>query len=123
MLTLTEKSHINSQYIINHYQSGCVTINDHKHQQNCLISPTKIAHWPVTTLNRLNAEQCQPVIERKPDLFLIGTGQTFAIPPAKMIHQLYQHGIACDYMQSAAACRTFMALCSDGRSVILGLFL
>lgn len=123
MLTLTEKSQINSQYMINHYEPGCVTINEHKHLQNCLISPKKIAPWPVTSVDLLNTEQCQAVIELNPDLFLIGTGQKFATPPAKIIHHLYQHGIACDYMNNAAACRTFMALCSDGRSVVLGLFL
>lgn len=123
MLTLTEKSHINSQYIINQYQPGLVIINKKKYQQSCLISPNKITDWPVSTLDCLTTDQCQPVIELNPDLFLIGTGQTFAAPPAKIIHHLYQHGIACDHMQSAAACRTFMALCSDGRSVVLGLFL
>lgn len=65
----------------------------------------------------------QAALLSAPELLIVGTGlQRVALPP-KVAVALYQKGIGVDVMNTAAACRTFNLLQSEGRNVAAWLWL
>lgn len=71
----------------------------------------------------INESVFQAALLSAPELLIVGTGlQRVALPP-KVAVALYQKGIGVDVMNTAAACRTFNLLQSEGRNVAAWLWL
>jgi len=122
--TLLSRDPIDAHYLsIDSYQPNAVTIADHCYTHSLLITPTQIFTWPVTALADLTAESLQPIIDLKPDLVLLGTGETFELVRAEQLQPLYAAGIAIECMNNYAACRTHMVLLAEKRRVVTALIL
>ncbi|WP_066570188.1 Mth938-like domain-containing protein [Snodgrassella sp. CFCC 13594] len=65
----------------------------------------------------LEADDFQAAMNAHPEVILVGTGSQQVFLPPKLIAQLGSHGIGMEVMSTAAACRTYMILRSEGRSV------
>ena len=59
----------------------------------------------------------------KPDLVLIGTGERLKFPAMEHYASLIQRNIGVEIMDSAAACRTYNILLSEGRKVVAGIII
>ncbi len=73
--------------------------------------------WQASVIEELTEEDFKPLIASAPELILLGTGSRPIIPPRELVFSLARQGIGLEAMDTAAACRTFNILISEGRRV------
>jgi uncharacterized protein len=90
---------------------------------SCLLSADRLVDdWPPQRLSELKAEHLLPIDALRPELLLIGSGPTMRFPDAEQLSALVKLGIGHEVMDTAAACRTYNVLVSEGRKVVAALF-
>ena len=84
-----------------------------------IITPDKIINdnWNIKSIDELNLDAIEALIELDAHVYLLGTGGTSLIPPQEIIAAFARLGKSIDFMDSAAACRTFNILANEGRRV------
>lgn len=118
------EDHCDSAYIIRAYEPGQITINEDHYDSSLIVNANRlISDWPPHTTDDLEQSHWQPLLELKPELVIIGSGTQFKLLPAALLAPLYEHKISVECMDTGAACRTFMALVSEGRNVAAALLI
>ena len=79
--------------------------------------------WAPTDMASLNAEAFEAVVALKPELVIFGSGSGLVFPSPALWAPLVSRGIGFEAMDSAAACRTYNVLASEGRAVLAALLL
>ena len=94
------------------------------HEHGVLVPWTgAVQPWPVQRSEDLLAEHLQPVLALAPEVVIIGSGARLRFPPAAVLRVLFERRIGVETMDTAAACRTYNVLASEGRSVVAALML
>ncbi len=100
------------------YGNGQLKVNGQTHNTGLIIFPDHLHQpWPVTSVESLTIDQLQPLLDRKPDVALLGSGATQQFPSTRLRRELAQLGLQLDVMDTGAACRTYNLLVSEGRHV------
>ncbi len=111
-------------YQIRGYKAGQITINDQVFARSLIVTTHKlIDNWSPQSFSELKTEHWASVLDLQPDIVILGTGLKFIMPKPLLLSPLYQHHIAVESMDTAAACRTFTALSSEGRAVLAALLI
>jgi len=113
------KSQVSIQ--IQSYVSGCVTINNIAYRQSMLVFPDKIEPWSVQGMADFNEASCAALKVYGAEVILVGTGATLIFPPTSLFQYIRTEGFAIEWMDTAAACRTFQVLASEHRNVLAAL--
>ncbi|MDF1759063.1 MAG: Mth938-like domain-containing protein [Coxiellaceae bacterium] len=123
MQILEEESH--DKYVIRGYTAGkSIKINHTDYQHSLIISSQQlIDDWQPQSVNELTTSHWQAILELKPTIALIGTGEKFHLLPHELLAELYENNIGVECMDTGAACRTFAALQAEGRSVAAALLI
>ena len=99
-----------------------IQVNNTVYSEALIVSAeTLIDDWPVRTAEQFSEEILQPLLELKPDLLLIGTGSRHQFLDQKLSWLLLSAGIGVEVMTTAAACRTFNIVMSEGRNAVAAL--
>lgn len=106
-----------ADYVFNNYGSGILTVNDQPYERSLLIFPNALTEWPVTSIPELELDHFAAFIDRRPDIIILGTGQTQQFPSIDLRRELAGQQIQLDVMDTAAACRTYNLLVSEDRNV------
>ena len=106
-----------AQYQIRAFKKGVIQVNDHVLHTSIIITPHTLIEWPLSSIAQLTPETLEKIVEIKPNILLIGTGETLIFPPLECYGHLLNCGIGVEIMHSAAACRTYSALSSENRNV------
>jgi uncharacterized protein len=101
--------------------SGYVSVNGKRYQASVVVTPDSVSDWPVAEPSALNAADIGALLEHTPEIALIGTGARLQFPPAAVLRPLIERGIGYEIMDTAAACRTYGILMSEGRRVVAAL--
>ncbi len=110
--------------LITGYGESYIEINKQRYAQNLIVMPqTIVVDWHVENVSALNNDHFQGLIKLKPEVVLLGTGKTHVFLHPKNHQILTEHGIALECMTTAAACRTYNILMSEGRLVAAALIL
>jgi len=110
--------------LITGYGESYIEINKQRYAQNLIVMPqTIVVDWHAENVSALNNEHFQELIKLKPEVVLLGTGKTHVFLHPKNHQILTEHGIALECMTTAAACRTYNILMSEGRLVAAALIL
>ena len=118
-LTSAENNHL-----ITAYGQGFVEINNQRYTQNLIVMADKlILDWQATDFASLSAAHFEQLIDLKIEVALLGTGQKHQFLHPKIIQNLTKNGIPLECMTTAAACRTYNILMSEGRNVAAMLIL
>ena len=141
-MQLTEDTN-NCSYQIRAYQPGEITIS-HKASRSdstpqssihnpqsykvytkslILTADTLITDWEPQSLAELMAQHLEKILDLKPEIILLGTGEKFVMPPTALLAPIYERGLSVECMNTGAACRTFIALSSEGRNIAAGLLI
>ena len=111
-------------YHIRGYEPGAIHINHDVYTKSLIISPFRlILDWPPQSLAELKDDHFDPLLALSPDIVLLGTGLRCTLPPARQLAPLYQKQLGVESMDTGAACRTYMALMSEGRKVVAALLI
>ncbi len=122
-MQLTEHKPGNHHYIRKVDADGLL-IDDQRYQASLIVGARLLqTDWPVASLADLNETTIAPLIEHRPEVVLLGIGQTQSFPHIDIQRQFLQHGIGLECMTLPAACRTFNVLMSENRRALAGLIL
>jgi uncharacterized protein len=101
------------------YGSGFIDINSIRHTGSLLVSPdAEVEPWPVASFDALEAHHFAGVLQRQPEVVLLGTGERQRFPHPRLLRPLAEARIGVEVMTTPAACRTYNILMAEGRRVV-----
>ena len=111
-----------NNYLITAYGMGgdgrFVEINQLRYMHNLIVMADKlILDWSATDFFCLTEANFAQIVELKPEVILLGTGEKHQFLHPKIFQKLTENGIPLECMTTAAACRTYNILMSEGRNV------
>jgi len=104
------------------YGPGWIEINALRHEGALLVQPeADVVPWPVKGFDALAATDFEAIAALQPDLVLLGTGERQRFVHPRLIAALASRRIGLECMDTAAACRTYNILMTEGRRVLAAL--
>ncbi len=108
-----------SQYHINAYQPGTITVNGKHYNSGIIISTESFDQESfVDDISKISKQHIQLICNAKPEIILIGTGETQQFLHRDLLKTAAENNLSLDVMNSQAACRTFTVLATEGRRVL-----
>ncbi|MCW9024507.1 MAG: Mth938-like domain-containing protein [Gammaproteobacteria bacterium] len=93
-------------------------------RQSLIISAhALISDWGPSQIDDICADHVEAISRLDPELVLLGSGCKICFPRAELTAPLQEAGIGVEVMDTAAACRTFNILASEGRHVVAALMM
>lgn len=115
-LTLDQPGNI--LFISTYSRRGFGIAGEH-HAQSLTLTPDALeVHDAPMRLSDLDAALAETIVERAPDLVIVGTGGSLVFPELAFSATLMQAGIGCEVMATNAACRTYNVLAAESRDVM-----
>ncbi len=123
------KLHLNTQEnlnLITAYSEAYIEINKQRFGHSLIVMPELCLHdWDVKNCTEIGLSQVAKLIElhhsHKIEVLLLGTGEKQHFLTGAPYFALAEKGIAIECMSTAAACRTYNILMSEGRQVMAAL--
>src|SRR5690606_31088127 len=99
-------------------------VNEQLLERSFVIAPDQLlADWDApSSAKGLEPAHLGPVLELKPELVILGTGEQQAFPPAALA-AWFARGVEIEAMDNAAAARTYSVLAGEGRRVVMAMLL
>lgn len=124
-LHLTTPANLNT---ITAYSETYIEINKQRFSHSLIVLPEQSWHdWQVKDYADLGPSQLEKLIElhrsHQVEVLLLGTGRKQHFLTGERYFALAEKGIAIECMATAAACRTYNILMSEGRQVMAALIL
>jgi uncharacterized protein len=125
-----------SAYTIRGYQPGEIAITPPIQQNSENIRPVEvevisgsfvisprqlIRNWPPVEVSELVAAHMEILAELNPEVILLGTGPKLQFPETRILAEIHNKQIGIEIMDTAAACRTYNILMTEGRFVVAGM--
>ncbi len=118
-------------YTIHAYRSDEVILNSPRPDEQLLslrrsfvITPEQLQQdWPPGSLAKTHGDDLSALAELDMEVLLLGTGRSLHFPGTELLAALIGLGIGYEVMNSAAACRTYNILASEGRRVAAAIIL
>ncbi|OYY48816.1 MAG: hypothetical protein B7X95_00225 [Methylophilaceae bacterium 17-44-8] len=118
-LTTAEK-----QNLITGYGDDFIEINRQRYNTHIIVTSENLSdEWAELSLHTLESHHFSALAQSKPEVVLLGTGTRHQFIHPKLHSSLTLLGIPLECMTTAAACRTYNILMSEGRNVAAALFL
>jgi uncharacterized protein len=77
--------------------------------------------WNVGHFDELSETHFASLAQSTPELVIFGSGARLRFPHPSLLRRLIERGIGVETMDTAAACRTYNVLLSEGRAVVAAL--
>ena len=81
----------------------------------------EVRAWPLARFDALDAAHFEPLAAMGAAVVIFGSGARLRFPAPALLRTLIQRGIGVETMDTAAACRTYNVLASEGRAVVAAL--
>lgn len=119
-----EEDQSQGEYVIKRYDSSSVTVNETTYRNSLIIGLNcLIPEWRPRHVSELNLADLQPIFDLKPQIVILGTGHQFILPPKEIIAAFHGRQVGFEFMDTPAACRTFVVLAAEGRDVVAALLM
>ncbi len=122
-------AHAEGKNLITAYTDDYITINQQHYANSLIVMPDSlITDWASSSqqaliFDNLTAIDFEKITALKPEVVLLGTGKTHKFLHPKVSELLTRQGVFLECMTTAAACRTYNILMSEGRNVAAALLL
>ncbi len=83
----------------------------------------EVQRWAPAAFEHLRAEHFEQMLALRPELVIFGSGPRHRFAHPGLMRCLIDARIGCETMDTAAACRTYNVLASEGRAVLAALLL
>jgi len=105
--------------LIQAYGDGNFRITGEVHSGSVLVFPTRTLPWAATAPEHVVLESLAEVTAsvEAGQILVVGCGARFVPPPEGLREGLKDAGVALEWMDTGAACRTYNVLLIDGRVV------
>ena len=112
------------RYTIRGYGPGEIRINDQTYSSSLILTLNRLdTNWNPPRLENWQPHDLDALLVHDPEILLIGTGNKVKLLGTAFLAHALRHGVGLETMDTAAACRTFNILVSEGRRVAAGLLL
>ncbi len=110
--------------LINSYGENSFRISGELHIGSIILAPRLTQAWcPPENAHDLTIDHIMPHLGKTPPpLFILGVGGTPTAPMNDLARSLKGLGIALELMSTAAACRTWNVVMSEGRDAAAGVY-
>jgi uncharacterized protein len=121
------KLHLNtsiSQKIFTAHGEGYVAVSRERFEHSIVVTPEQVLDdWQPQDFDALDETHFAYFLALKPEILIFGTGaqQRFAHP--QLYQALVAAGIGVEFMNTAAACRTYNVLMAEDRKVVAAILL
>ena len=110
--------------VIRAFTDANIEVNNKSYNQSLIISNHLLNDsWGITHIDQLTHDHWHALVKDKPEVIIIGTGLTLTFPSPASYAPAIEAGIGVEFMDSAAACRTYNVLVSEDRFIIAGIIL
>ena len=108
--------------VVTRHESGRVWVG-HTAYGHSLLLPWRgaVLPWEVDRFDALGAAHFDRLLALAPELVIFGSGARLRFPPPAWLRGLIGERIGVETMDTAAACRTYNVLVSEGRAVVAAL--
>ena len=108
--------------LISRQEPHCLWVNAQAHTRSVLVPWQGAAEtWPVDAIEQLAVQHFELVLALKPELVIFGSGTRLQFIKPALYLPLIERRIGFETMDTAAACRTYNVLASEGRAVVAAL--
>jgi uncharacterized protein len=106
------------------YGEGYVAINHQRFEHPVLVAPANdVREWDVPAFDKLTAAHFDSLLELKPEIVILGTGDKQRFPRPEITRALASAAIGFEAMDTKAACRTYNILMAEGRHVVAAILI
>jgi len=113
-----------SELLVHGYDAGEIRVGGQSYRRSIILTHKKIIDdWRPQNMDELEAGDFELIHTLGAEILLLGTGPVLSFPSPALTAPLLEAGIGVEVMDTAAACRTFNVLLSEGRPVAAGLLL
>ncbi len=110
--------------LITAYGDDYIEVNRVRYSHSLIVSPNEIiTPWGNAVFADLKDADFTAALTLKPEVVLLGTGSKHLFLHPKHYQSLSSQGIPLECMTTAAACRTYNILMSEGRNVAAAVLL
>lgn len=108
---------------ITRHEAGCIWVGSTPFRHSILV-PARgtVVPWNAISVADLTAAHFERIAEIRPEVVIFGSGARLRFAPPALMRSLFEARIGVETMDTAAACRTYNVLVSEGR-VVLGAML
>ncbi len=121
LVSIKEFSDDGKLQIVHAYGNGGFRIAKQPYQGHQLVAMRQTFTWDVGSAEDITLESLNPLIEMAPELILFGLGEIATSHLPDIRTALAEHQIKMDVMNTAAACRTWNVLLTEGRKAAAAL--
>jgi uncharacterized protein len=114
-----------SEYFVRRYQSGLsgrpavLTLNQTDYTKTlCVHKNHLLTDLPIKTIDDISEELCEELSLKRPQVFLLGTGETQNFSAKSKLKAFIDKQIGIEIMTTDAAARTYNILSQEGRDVM-----
>lgn len=113
-----------NRYAVTGYGPGYLAVNTIRYERSLVITPDQAPEtWPVLQFDALDAAAMAALLEKRPEIIVLGTGATQRFAAPAVLRPLIEAGIGLESMNTPAACRTYNILMGEGRRVVAAMLL
>ncbi len=113
-----------NRILIKSYTDGELHIGDTKHRNSLfIVNNQHVMEWPPQSFDELTPDHIASLLEHAPPLIILGTGISHRRPSPQLITPFINAGVGLEHMSTHAACRTHVALSSEGRDCLTALII
>jgi len=110
------------QNVFTAHGTGYVQVNDQRYEQPVIVTPEQVlSNWTAQTFASLTEADFGHFLALKPEVLLLGTGSQHHFAHPQLYRSLTAAGIAVEFMNTPAACRTYNILMAEDRKVVVGI--
>lgn len=107
---------------ITRHETGRVWVGTQPHGGSVVVPWTgPVLDWQAQDFDALGAGHFERLLALQPELVVFGSGERLRFPPPVWLKGLFGARVGVETMDTAAACRTYNVLASEGRSVVAAL--
>ncbi len=108
--------------LITRQENGRIWVGSTPYSHSLLV-PLRgaVADWQAHSLDALNTAHFDRVAALRPEVVIFGSGAQLRFVSPALLRALFDARIGVETMDTAAACRTFNVLASEGREVLAAL--
>ena len=110
--------------VITRLDSGRLWVGSTPFAQSLLVPWVgEVLAWAPAAFEELQAAHFERIVELMPEVVIFGSGPRIRFAAPALMRSLIEQRIGVETMDTAAACRTYNVLVSEGRSVVAALLL
>lgn len=110
------------QYFIHSLGPDAIQIVEDRYSRSLILSPDEgVREWRVESIDALQSEDLEPILEWSPDVVLLATGRTQRFPSREIQIAMLRNNVGLEVMTLESAARTFNVLASEDRRVVAAL--